>query len=140
MKKLFAIGGLMLLSGTLIATSANATALGSTAAGAVVTIANATAAATSPGPSLVFTPSPGVSMSASTLISSYAIAAANISAAFANRNEFGVWSGYSGYYQETSTALGQTATSTTCEDVSGYNPSAATTPFSATWKAMGGGS
>jgi hypothetical protein len=137
MKKLFAIGGLMLLSGTLIATSANAAAVTPTVGGALLTIANANTGGTAPGPNFTYTPSPGVSMSAVTAINGFALSASNGAAAAANRNEYGVWSGYSGYYQQTSVAAG-TDTAEVTEDVSGYDPTGATTPFTGTWDAMGG--
>lgn len=138
MKKIITISGLLLLSATIMTTSASAGATVATLGGAALTITNVTDAVATPGPSLTFNPSPGVSMSASTLPASYAISAANISAAEANRNEYGVWSGYGGYYQQVTPVVSGTPKLKTV-DVSGYVTSG-TTPFATPWVAIGGGS
>lgn len=130
MKKIFSIGVLslgaaLLLSGTSFADST----WGPTAAGDPVQIDVVDAST----PNMTFNPSPGVSMSGVSTDSNYALSASNLSAAIADRNEYGVWSGYGGYYQQETPA-----DQATVIDVSGYDPDAATTPFGDPWLAMGG--
>ncbi len=104
------------------------------AGGVAVDIADTNGA----GDGLTYNPSPGVSMSAITKPTAYALSAANVSAAVENRNEYGVWSGYGGYYQQPSDADAATAPTTTI-DVTAYDPEG-TTPFTTAegWTPMGG--
>lgn len=134
MKKIFSIGVLSLCAVTLLSSTSIAdTTVSPTSAGAAVTIASANG----PGDGLTFNPSPGVSMSAITQTADYALSASNVSASVADRNDYGVWSGYGGYYQQESAS-----DATTAIDVTGYDPSATTSPFASDgdqgWIAMGG--
>lgn len=129
MKKIFSIGVLSICSVAMFCATSVADTVAPTAAGAAVTVPDTTGS----GPALVYNPSPGVSMSVVTAQNAYAISASNISASVADRNEYGVWSGYGGYYQQPSIA-----TATTAITVVAYVPTTATSPFTGTWVAMGG--
>lgn len=117
------------LAGSLLFTSnaafAAAPAYATTTSGAALTIGTAGTTATTDPAALTFQPSPGVSMTAYTSASAYAINGLNTTAAAGNRNEYLVMSTKAGYYQlatDTITTLGSV------------------TPTVTTYKYQGGGS
>lgn len=108
-----------------------------TSAGATVTIQDGTGGS---GADLAINPSPGVVMSWQTTANAYGISSLNSSASDGNRNMYGIWSGYSGYYQVSDDTEGTIAEVIAGLDAPG-DPSGTTTPSAFTdWTAMGGGS
>ena len=129
MKKIIAISSLSLLM-FLATNSAQAADLATISAGSTGTISDAGSSGT-----LKVNPSPGVKITYASTDATYVIMALNTTAQKADQNEYGIYSGYSGYYQH-NTATADTFSVTTV----GYAD--ATTdladPFAA-WTAMGGG-
>jgi hypothetical protein len=128
--------GALLVSGT----TADAQVL-SSQSGAGTTVTLAPSDPDSPSSvNVVFPPSPSVLLAVTSSENAYAITTMNASASDGDRNEYGIWSGNTGYYQNVNAAT-TPSTGLTLTDF-GVDLAATTaltsTPFSA-WTNMGGG-
>ena len=101
-------------------------------AGALITVAEVLGN----GPGLTFSPSPSVLLVVSSTNNAYAITTMNSSAQDGDRNEYGVFSGYGGYYQNVNAS---TASPPVFGVVLVAADAATGDPFGA-WTQMGGGS
>jgi hypothetical protein len=125
----------ILLTGTTVNAQVVSTQTGG--AGTTVTIPDTNGS----GPGLTYNPSPGNLIAVSSAVNAYAITDMNSSAANGDRMEYGVWSGSTGYYQQTnpnSAAATPVLTDLTV-DLSATTD-LSTTPFTGgDWTAIGGG-
>ena len=136
MNKIIAISAILLMS-LFLSHTAVADTDGTATAGAQVTIEDGTG---NSGANLVVDPSPGVVMKWQTTANAYGMSSLNTSASDGNRNMYGIWSGYSGYYQELDPTTG-TVTQVITGLTAPGDPSGTGTPTAfADWTAMGGGS
>ena len=108
-------------------------------AGTTVTIAASAGA----GPDLTYNPSPNVWMQITGQPIAYAIQAMNANIANGDRNEYGIWSQNTGYYQAVNGDMASATAGVVLSDftvtlTSGYDLT--TTPFGgSTWVPIGGG-
>ncbi len=93
------------------------------------------------GPGLRFDPSPSCLISIVSITNAYAIEAMNTAAADGDRNEYGVWSGNTGYFQLVSPADAVSATPVTADFTVDFTTGTdlTATPFGSDWVNMGGG-
>lgn len=131
----FALGTSVLL----ISQASNAQVLSTQAGGAGTTVTLAEDAGSGPG--ITFPPSPGVVLAVSSSANAFAITAMNVSSANGDRNEYGVWSGNTGYYQRVNPNSAASTPVLTDLSVDLTNTTVLTaTPFGGTtWINMGGG-
>jgi len=136
MKKLLAITAMIGVT-FFLSSSAFAVTNGATTAGGQAVVIDDPTAPDS-GSELNVTPSPGVVMKWWTESNSYTLTSLNVSASDGNRNEYGIWSNFAGYYQQEDATTGDTATIINGLTVP-TNPAGTTTPtcFSG-WTQMGG--
>lgn len=140
MKKILLYSSLLFAGFLISATTADAQVLSSQSGPGNTVTLSPTDANSPSSEDVTFAPSPGVLLVVTSAENAYAITTMNASASDGERNEYGMWSGNTGYYQNvndaTTPAAGLAASDFGVVLTAGTDLS--TTPFSA-WTNMGGG-